>query len=301
MDNKKVFDSDSDAEEEEIDENRLPDDKKRVLAFFNDGTPQELSAIQGCSKKKAEYILKMRPYEGWVDLVTKVQENKQLSTDMLNNTTTLLKMRDAVKKLMDKCEKITEKMTKMVENLTSDSLNTTELIQQPKMIPDGFKLTTFQMIGLNWLVLMHKQSLNGILADEMGLGKTIQSISFLAHLKELGDEGPHLIIVPSSTMDNWQKELKMWCPELKILNYYGSQDERRHMRLQIVQELIEYDIILTTYNMVVSSADDRVLFRKLDFHYVIFDEAHMLKNMATTRYENLMRVQASRKLLLTGT
>jgi len=300
-DNKKVFDSDSDAEEEEIDENRLPDDKKRVLAFFNDGTPQELSAIQGCSKKKAEYILKMRPYEGWSDLVTKVQSNKQLSTDMLNNTTMLLKMRDAVQRLMDKCEKITEKMTKMVENLTSDSLNTTELIQQPKMIPDGFKLTTFQMIGLNWLVLMHKQSLNGILADEMGLGKTIQSISFLAHLKELGDEGPHLIIVPSSTMDNWQKELKMWCPELKILNYYGSQDERRHMRLQIVQELIEYDIILTTYNMVVSSADDRVLFRKLDFHYVIFDEAHMLKNMATTRYENLMRVQASRKLLLTGT
>ena len=101
-------------------------------------------------------------------------------------------------------------------------------------------------------------------------------------------------------MDNWQKELSLWCPNLKVLNYYGSQDERRHMRLQIVQELIEYDVILTTYNMVISSADDRVLFRKLDFHYVIFDEAHMLKNMATSRYENLMRVQASRKLLLTG-
>ncbi len=47
---------------------------------------------------------------------------------------------------------------------------------------------------------MHKQSVNGILADEMGLGKTIQSISFIAHLKDMGDEGPHLIIVPSSTM-----------------------------------------------------------------------------------------------------
>ena len=102
-------------------------------------------------------------------------------------------------------------------------------------------------------------------------------------------------------MDNWQKELKLWCPAIKVLNYYGSQDERRHMRLQIVQEQVEYDVILTTYNMVISSSDDRVLFRKLDFHYVIFDEAHMLKNMATTRYENLMRVQASRKLLLTGT
>ena len=63
---------------------------------------------------------------------------------------------------------------------------------------------------------------------------------------------------------------------------------------QIVNEEIEFDIILTTYNMVISSADDRVLFRKLDFHYVVFDEAHMLKNMATSRYENLMRVRASR-------
>ena len=125
----------------------------------------------------------MRPYEGWYDLVTKIQSNKQLNTDMLNNTTILLKMRDAVARLMDKCEKITHKMTKLVEDLTSNSQNTTELIQQPKMIPDGYKMTNFQLIGLNWLVLMHKQSLNGILADEMGLGKTIQAISFLAHLK----------------------------------------------------------------------------------------------------------------------
>merc|ERR1711884_615867 len=188
----------------------------------------------------------------------------------------------------------------MVEGLTSEESNK-ELTEQPKCIPEPLKMTGYQMIGLNWLVLMHKQSINGILADEMGLGKTIQSIAFLAHLKELGDEGPHLIIVPSSTMINWQNELSTWAPNLKVLNYYGAQDERRHMRLQIVQELVEYDVILTTYNMVVSSADDRVLFRKLDFHYVIFDEAHMLKNMATARYENLMRVQATRKLLLTGT
>ena len=108
-----------------------------------------------------------------------------MTTDMLNNTTLLLKMRDAVARLMDKCEKITEKMTKMVENLTkSEAASTTiELTEQPKNITEGFKLTNYQMIGLNWLVLMHKQSLNGILADEMGLGKTIQSISFLAHLK----------------------------------------------------------------------------------------------------------------------
>ena len=74
--------------------------------------------------------------------------------------------------------------------------------------------------SLNWLVLMHKQSLNGILADEMGLGKTIQAIAFLAHLKEMGDEGPHLIIVPSSTMGKDKTlNLKISWPSSNYLHY----------------------------------------------------------------------------------
>ena len=32
-----------------------------------------------------------------------------------------------------------------------------------------------------------------------GLGKTIQVISFLAYLKEMGNKGPHLIVVPYVT------------------------------------------------------------------------------------------------------
>ena len=127
---------------------------------------QELAAIQGCSKKKVEVLLKMRPFEGWGDLVSKVQSSKQLSTEILNNSVMLLKMRDAVARLMEKCEKITDKMARMVEGLTSEESNK-ELTEQPKSIPDGLKMTGYQMIGLNWLVLMHKQSLNGILADEM--------------------------------------------------------------------------------------------------------------------------------------
>jgi hypothetical protein len=33
-----------------------------------------------------------------------------------------------------------------------------------------------------------------------GLGKTFQSIAFLAHVKSLGDPGPHLVICPASTV-----------------------------------------------------------------------------------------------------
>lgn len=294
-----VFDSDE--EEEGPSDDNLTADKKKVLKFFNEGGEQEMTGIQGCNKKKVSEVIKLRPFAGWVDLVTKLQQSRGLSTEMLNSATELLRMKSAVTKLMNKCQKITAKMEGIVEQLTSCSQSMLELSEQPKSLNPAFKLSLYQIIGLNWLVLMHKQSLNGILADEMGLGKTIQTIAFLAHLKEMGEEGPHLIVVPSSTLENWRKELELWAPDINIVTYWGAQDERRHLRLQLVQDELDYDVILTTYNMVVSSPEDRVLFKKMEFCYVVFDEAHMLKNMASQRYEQLMKIRCSRKLLLTGT
>jgi len=293
-----VYDSD---EEEEGPSEDMSSDQRKVLAFFNDGGDQELTGIQGCNKKKVVEIVKLRPFEGWVDLVTKLQTARNLNTEMLNSAVELLRMKSAITKLMNKCQKITAKMEGIVEQLTNCSQSSLDLQEQPKSLNPNFKLSVFQLIGLNWLVLMHKQSLNGILADEMGLGKTIQTIAFLTHLKETGEEGPHLIVVPSSTMDNWRKELEAWAPGVKVVTYWGSQDERRHLRLQLVQDELQYDVILTTYNMVISSAEDRVLFKKMAFCYIVFDEAHMLKNMASQRYEQLMKIRGRRKLLLTGT
>ena len=135
---------------------------------------------------------------------------------MLNNATELLRMKSAITKLMNKCQKITAKMEGIVEKLTASTTAMLELSEQPKSLNQNYRLSMYQLIGLNWLVLMHKQSLNGILADEMGLGKTIQTIAFLAHLQERGEEGPHLIVVPSSTMDNWRKELELWAPDIKV-------------------------------------------------------------------------------------
>ena len=67
------------------------------------------------------------------------------------------------------------------------------------------QLKGYQLIGLNWLVLMHEQGLNGVLADEMGLGKTVQAISFLAYIKETEEpEDLSLIVVPSSTLGKIQ-------------------------------------------------------------------------------------------------
>ena len=64
------------------------------------------------------------------------------------------------------------------------------------------------------------------------VGKTIQTIALLAHLAcEKGNWGPHLIIVPTSVMLNWELELKKWCPAFKILTYFGTLKERKQKRV----------------------------------------------------------------------
>lgn len=112
--------------------------------------------------------------------------------------------------------------------------NTLETTTVSTKVPFLLKhsLREYQHIGLDWLVAMYNKKLNGILADEMGLGKTIQTIALLAHLAcEKADWGPHLIVVPTSVMLNWEMEFKKWCPAFKILTYYGNPKERRMKRV----------------------------------------------------------------------
>lgn len=84
--------------------------------------------------------------------------------------------------------------------------------------------------------------------------------------------------------------------------YYGNADERRSLRIKYVKtKLAGIDVVLTTYHTVSSTPEERKMFRVTQMHYVIFDEAHMLKNMTTQRYANLYTIKSERRLLLTGT
>ena len=110
------------------------------------------------------------------------------------------------------------------------SAETDLILQQPANLAPGRQLKDYQMAGINWLNLLRKQKLGGILADEMGLGKTAQVIAFIAHLQATGSLGPHLVVVPSSILDNWLRELTMWCPSLVVQVYHGSQQARAEIR-----------------------------------------------------------------------
>jgi len=101
---------------------------------------------------------------------------------------------------MKKCFRLSVNMEKAV------AAGASAITKQPKALSSNLLLAPYQMVGLNWLAVMHAQNVNGILADEMGLGKTVQVIAFLTYLKEFSlideKDGPHLIVVPSSTMGN---------------------------------------------------------------------------------------------------
>lgn len=133
---------------------------------------------------------------------------------------------------------------------TGNTLDTTT-VKTPVPFLLKHKLREYQHIGLDWLVSLHERSFNGILADEMGLGKTIQTIALLAHLAcEKGIWGPHLIVVPTSVMLNWEMELKKWCPAFKVLTYYGSQKERRLKRVGWTKPNT-FHVCVTSYKLVI--------------------------------------------------
>ncbi|XP_061135813.1 SWI/SNF-related matrix-associated actin-dependent regulator of chromatin subfamily A containing DEAD/H box 1A isoform X1 [Syngnathus typhle] len=299
------YEDDSDKDTESSDSDNYSDAfaskgsiNEEILKFFQEATLDELALISGCSVKKANKIIELRPFKDWLNLTRRIQKANGLSEDLLLGCKTVLKERTIIRELMSKCETIS---TKMVKQVTKVMRAGSETLQQTSLLNRQLQLKSYQVIGLKWLLLLHEHKLSGILADEMGLGKTIQTIAFLAHLLQNGIVGPHLITVPASTFDNWARELEMWCPSLKVLPYYGSVEDRHYLKHNILNKDVEFNVILTTYSFVIGNKSDRSLFRKLRLTYAIFDEGHMLKNMNTLRYRNLMSINAKHRLLLTGT
>ncbi|OWF46679.1 helicase domino-like isoform X2 [Mizuhopecten yessoensis] len=159
-------------------------------------------------------------------------------------------------------------------------------------------LREYQHVGLDWLATMYEKRLNGILADEMGLGKTIQTIALLAHLAcDKGIWGPHLIVVPTSVMLNWEMEIKKWCPAFKILTYYGNQKERK-LKRQGWTKTNAFHVCITSYKLVIQ---DHQSFRRKKWKYFILDEAQNIKNFKSQRWQTLLNFSSQRRLLLTGT
>ncbi|TFK38304.1 P-loop containing nucleoside triphosphate hydrolase protein [Crucibulum laeve] len=160
------------------------------------------------------------------------------------------------------------------------------------------EMRAYQLQGLNWMVSLHHNGLNGILADEMGLGKTLQTISFLAYLKHhRGINGPHLIVVPKSTLQNWHREFEKWTPDFNLVLLTGSKEERAEI---IATRLLsqDFEICITSYEMCLI---EKGALKKLSFEYIVIDEAHRIKNVDSI-LSQIVRAFISRgRMLITGT
>lgn len=191
-----------------------------------------------------------------------------------------------------------------------------ETVKQPKMLKGG-DLKEYQLGGLQWLVSLYNNNLNGILADEMGLGtsfyffsakltniyyligKTIQTIALLTYLMEYkSNNGPFLVVVPLSTISNWINEFNRWAPDIIKVVYRGLKEERR----QIFKDEVEngrLNVLLTTYEYIMK---DKGSLRKLTWQYIIVDEGHRMKNAKSKFAQTLGTLYQSRhRILLTGT
>ena len=167
----------------------------------------------------------------------------------------------------------------------------------PGFIKNG-TMRDYQVAGLNWLVSLHENGISGILADEMGLGKTLQTIAFLGYLRHVCDiSGPHLIVVPKSTLDNWNREFTMWTPEVNVLVLQGAKDERHQL---INDRLIDekFDVCITSYEMILR---EKSHLKKFAWEYIIIDEAHRIKNEESSLAQIIRLFNSRNRLLITGT
>ncbi|KAH8097744.1 helicase [Aureococcus anophagefferens] len=175
-------------------------------------------------------------------------------------------------------------------------LRVTRVQTQPSIITA--KMRPYQLEGLNWLVKLHDNGINGILADEMGLGKTLQSISLLAYLHETrGITGPHICIVPKSVTNNWMRELRKWCPTLRPVKLLGSKDERARVLREDLRPGT-FDVLVTSYEGILK---EKAGLMKIQWQYLLIDEAHRIKNPNSSLSKIVRLIPTQFRLLITGT
>ncbi|KAK5951433.1 transcriptional regulator [Knufia fluminis] len=172
-----------------------------------------------------------------------------------------------------------------------------EVHVQPSILVGG-TLKEYQLKGLQWMVSLYNNRLNGVLADEMGLGKTIQTISLITYLIEQKQQsGPFLVIVPLSTLTNWNLEFDKWAPSVSKIVYKGPPNTRKMQQNRIRSE--KFQVLLTTYEYIIK---DRPILSKIKWVHMIIDEGHRMKNAQSKLSSTLSSYYSTRyRLILTGT
>ncbi len=161
-------------------------------------------------------------------------------------------------------------------------------------LPQKFngELRPYQKAGYNWLQFLNAYHFGGCLADDMGLGKTVQTLALLQDQKEKEAKSATLLVMPTSLLYNWEMEARKFTPELKILNYTGTN------RLKNTENFNNYDVVITSYGIV---RIDISILEKYYFNYIILDESQAIKNPNSNISKAVRQLNSEFRLILTGT
>lgn len=197
-------------------------------------------------------------------------------------------------------------ITEALEEAVKDDVQSSDVgvqnlrrARQPDLVRGG-TMRPYQLEGLEWLTSLYENGLNGILADEMGLGKTIQTISLIAFLWERQSYGPFLIAAPLSTTSNWVSEFQKWTPDIPVVLYHGSKQEREEIRRKKLKNpgTDKFPVVVTTYEICMN---DSKFLSKFGWKFIIIDEGHRIKNINCKLIRELQSYASANRLLITGT
>ncbi|KAI0482653.1 SNF2 family N-terminal domain-containing protein [Xylariaceae sp. FL0804] len=295
-------------------------EKSPVLEYLNDCTLERLSQMTGNPQADCKTILSCRPFASLRDVqkVSRKTKNKkgktvhdEIGADIVTKLTTFFEGLEAAGAVISMCEARGAELQSIMSSWAMDkngrpqSGSELPLSEQPALMAEDIALKSYQLLGLNWMSLLHSKGYSGILADDMGLGKTCQVISMISHLVETYNEDededatkpwPVLIVVPPSTFENWLSELDRFAPSLSVCPYYGKN------RTEIdVDGAREQHVVVTTYSQVERQKADLEWLRDLEPYAAIYDEGHKLKNHNTLVYKQLQRIPTQWRLILSGT
>jgi hypothetical protein len=159
------------------------------------------------------------------------------------------------------------------------------------------ELRPYQQSGVAWLSFLHSLGFGMCLADDMGLGKTIQVLALLHSLKERGEKGASLLVVPASLIANWAGEIRRFAPDLLFFVAHPAGNEDGAVELKDAAELDSLDLVITTYGRIYKYD----WMQKHVWKLAILDEAQAIKNPGTKQTKGVKKLRAANRIVLTGT
>ncbi|QLL32284.1 hypothetical protein HG536_0C04530 [Torulaspora globosa] len=296
------LDSDDETNEQQLNEllqeARLKQHQKEAENEQSDDEIDEMdeATVSSKLKKLNEFVTQSQVYSG-VIADTLLERSMQRQGEQKADEPPAKKQKRSVRTITDFFKGKEDTKDAEQSSYSPDDQKIAE--QQPSLLKNCI-LKPYQLEGLNWLITLYENGLNGILADDMGLGKTIESIALLAFIYEMDTKGPFLIAAPLSTVDNWVSEFGRFAPDIPVLKYHHQDGVKARTRMlrKFFKSTGGTGVIVTSYEIIIR---DAAHIMSKQWKFLIVDEGHRLKNINCRLIQELKKINTSNRLLLTGT